>query len=428
MAVNKVVYDGATLVDLTGDTVTADNLAAGVKATGADGKPIVGLLPKVTIDAELSSTSENPVQNKAIATALDNKHDKNANILVGATEGRRLGFDNKNYLQCSQTGIDQAPVAMHLISNGRDKGTLVGESDLTHSYYKFTGTNGQDDGQAGLVPAPTARDKNRFLKGDGTWAKIPKNDITATDNTWTGQQTFNEVVLNREKYTTYVIIGISDTPVISTMVYIVTGAFTLDLATLAGALSASQSSVFTAYFAANADYSLTISNAGKLKYTGSASDVAITSAGLLLNVWMSKDDDGALTSIIQASKLEGEVKVEDGSKFWTYSEANNKTISFTVPPGVNRIKVKADIDGTDALPDASNYADIKNTSTNKIWGRGWCSSGPDGVVEDEENIDSIVGVTPNKTYTLLFDCFTTSGVTFSWGKAINAMTPTVEDY
>ena len=124
----------------------------------------------------------------------------------------------------------------------------------------------------------------------------------------------------------------------------------------------------------------------------------------------------------------GEVKVEDGSKFWTYSEANNKTISFTVPPGVNRIKVKADIDGTDGDPDASNYADIKNTSTNKIWGRGWCSSGPDGVVEDAENIDSIVGVTPNKTYTLLFDCLATSGVTFSWGKAINAMTPTVEDY
>lgn len=66
MAVNKVIYDGATLVDLTGDTVTADNLAAGVKATGADGKPIVGLLPKVTIDSQLSDSSTNPVQNKVI--------------------------------------------------------------------------------------------------------------------------------------------------------------------------------------------------------------------------------------------------------------------------------------------------------------------------------------------------------------------------
>lgn len=72
MAVNKVIYDGATLVDLTGDTVTADNLAAGVKATGADGKPIVGLLPKVTIDTELSASSTNPVQNKTITAALSN--------------------------------------------------------------------------------------------------------------------------------------------------------------------------------------------------------------------------------------------------------------------------------------------------------------------------------------------------------------------
>ncbi len=126
---------------------------------------------------------------------------------------------------------------------------------------------------------------------------------TSEANTWTAQQNFYDLMLNREKYTTYVVNGTSDTPITSTMVYAVTGAFTLDLATLAGALSASQSSVFTAYFAANADYSLTISNAGKLKYTGSASDVAITSAGLLLNVWMSKDGGGTLTSIVQASKL-----------------------------------------------------------------------------------------------------------------------------
>lgn len=128
---------------------------------------------------------------------------------------------------------------------------------------------------------------------------------TSEENRWTAQQNFQEILLNREKYTTYVVNGASDTPVTSTMVYAVTGAFTLNLATLAGALSASQSSVFTAYFAANADYSLTITNAGTLKYVGSASDVAITSAGLLLNIWMSKDGGGTVTSIVQASKLEG---------------------------------------------------------------------------------------------------------------------------
>ena len=72
MAVNKIIYNGATLLDLTSDTVTADDLAAGVTATGADGKPVVGLLPKVTIDTELSMSSTNPVQNNTITAALSN--------------------------------------------------------------------------------------------------------------------------------------------------------------------------------------------------------------------------------------------------------------------------------------------------------------------------------------------------------------------
>lgn len=72
MAVNKVIYGGNTLVDLTGDTVTAADLADGVKATGADGNPVIGLMQKVTIDAELSTTSTNPVQNKVVTEALAN--------------------------------------------------------------------------------------------------------------------------------------------------------------------------------------------------------------------------------------------------------------------------------------------------------------------------------------------------------------------
>ena len=73
----------------------------------------------------------------------------------------------------------------------------------------------------------------------------------------------------------------------------------------------------------------------------------------------------------------GEVKVEDGSKNWSFDETDNKTIAFTVPPGIKRIKVEATIDRNDGEPDASNYANIKNTSTNKVWGAGWSYSGPD---------------------------------------------------
>jgi hypothetical protein len=44
MAINKVVYDGDTLVDLTSDTVTPETLAKGYTAHGADGEAIVGTM------------------------------------------------------------------------------------------------------------------------------------------------------------------------------------------------------------------------------------------------------------------------------------------------------------------------------------------------------------------------------------------------
>lgn len=122
------------------------------------------------------------------------------------------------------------------------------------------------------------------------------------------------------------------------------------------------------------------------------------------------------------------VKVEDGSKYWTWNDADNKTIAFTVPPGIKRIKVFAEVDDASGEPFASNDASIKNTINNKYWGQGFSEANDGGDVEYHQNIDSIVGVTPNKTYTLHFNCLWTLGVTFSWGKAINAMTPTVEDY
>lgn len=126
---------------------------------------------------------------------------------------------------------------------------------------------------------------------------------------------------------------------------------------------------------------------------------------------------------------DGGVKVEDGSKKWSYREADDKTIAFTVPPGIKRIKVVAEVDYAEDAEDYSSfYACIKNTVNNKKWGEGISEC---EMLENinHVDIDSIVGVTPNKTYTLHFDCYyTRDGVTFSWGKAINDMAPTVEDY
>lgn len=230
MAVNKVIYGGNTLVDLTGDTVTAADLADGVKATGADGNPVVGIMQKVTIDAELSTTSTNPVQNKVVKTAID-------------------------------TVTASIPTKVSTLEN--DAGYLTQHQSL-----------------------------------DG-YAK------TSVANTWTAEQSLNNVNITYERYTASSVSGTSTsaTPTASIAVYTATGNFTLFLNSIASNLANGQTTVFTAYINANADYALSISVTGVVKYIGNASDVAITSAGLLLNIMMLKDASGNVTSIVQASKL-----------------------------------------------------------------------------------------------------------------------------
>ena len=42
MAISKVIYGGNVLIDLTGDSVTADKLLVGATAHGKDGEPVEG--------------------------------------------------------------------------------------------------------------------------------------------------------------------------------------------------------------------------------------------------------------------------------------------------------------------------------------------------------------------------------------------------
>lgn len=126
---------------------------------------------------------------------------------------------------------------------------------------------------------------------------------TNTANTWTAPQEFQQVKVVYENYFSVVVSGTSHTPKSSVMYYNATGAFTLDLSVVVSNLNPSASTVFTAFFKSTGDYTLTIKGAGAIKYTGSASDVALTKAGLLLNILIVKDTDANVTSIVQASKL-----------------------------------------------------------------------------------------------------------------------------
>ncbi|WP_337485458.1 hypothetical protein, partial [Phascolarctobacterium succinatutens] len=109
--------------------------------------------------------------------------------------------------------------------------------------------------------------------------------------------------INFESFATSRISGTYDSPATSVATYDVTGALTLDMSTLAGMISNGDASIFTAYIASNGSYALSITNAGTLKYAGSATDLAITANGLLLNIMLIKSSSGVLSSVAQASTL-----------------------------------------------------------------------------------------------------------------------------
>lgn len=342
MAVNKVIYGGNTLVDLTGDTVTAADLADGVKATGADGNPIVGLMQKVTIDAELSTTSTNPVQNKVVTEAIANMGGGSGSYLPltgGTVTGGitainfQTGAGANNYFQCRKfRGEGNANTYYHAIDFGYSGHDSVDfyEYDPNWNFYKCTSGNKSNavlvgningngwNGGARLTGAPTAPTAaagtnntqiattafvQKAIGGKADTSDLADFVTTSGQNLWRAQQTFNLATLDYEQYSAPYSSTDSVSPSTSAASYYATGAFALNLATLSALLSSNQSTVFTAYITAGGDYALSITNGGTVKYIGAASDLAITSASLLLNILMTKDSNGNLTSIVQANKL-----------------------------------------------------------------------------------------------------------------------------
>lgn len=211
----------------------------------------------VTVDTALSATSTNPVQNRVIKEALDNKLSKTEIAAAAFKDG-----------------------AGNIIAN-----TYAKKTDISGMVKTVNGTAPDTNGNVAIN-----------VSGGGGVS-------TSESNTWTAQQDFQYLGVAFERYNSANISGSSVTPNTSMAVYVASGAFTINMATIASRLSYNQATVFSAYITSDADYALTISDAGTVKYIGSASDLAITSAGLLLNILMSKDGTGNLISIIQANKL-----------------------------------------------------------------------------------------------------------------------------
>lgn len=285
------------------DTNGNINISTGGGGTGTN----------ITVDSTLSSTSNNPIANKAVYAALNNKLDKTGIAAYATRDSSGNVIINTYATKNELSGCVKSINNITPDSSGNVTITVSG------------GTGGNITVDSALSSTSTNAIQNRVVQQEFTSvrAAIPTkvsqltNDSgyltqhqsldgyvkTSGQNVWRAQQTFNLATLGYEQYTTPNSSTSSVSPSTSAASYYATGAFTLNLSTLSALLGSNQSTVFTAYITAGGDYALSITNGGTVKYIGAASDLAITSAGLLLNILMTKDNYGKLTSIVQANKL-----------------------------------------------------------------------------------------------------------------------------
>lgn len=162
---NIVIGDGAQAGDEgtnvsysyqigTGTNLTSNSLAVGYKDDSLVGHNYqlldltTGKVPndRINLDTIPSSNSGNAITSGAMYTALGNKQ----NTLIAG-------------------------------SNINISGDTISATDTTYS--NFTGSDSITAGSAGLVPAPSAGDENKFLKGDGTWDTVGGGGTTYTAGT-----------------------------------------------------------------------------------------------------------------------------------------------------------------------------------------------------------------------------------------------------
>lgn len=263
-----------------------------------------GIGGSITIDSALSSTSTNPVQNKVIKDALDDKANLNKNNTFLKENWFEKGVSLLAYRDSnsaikwyqSPTNPSIASIDATNYTGTAAKATQDGAGNvITETYATKSDISGVVKSVNGTKPDSNGNVTIALSGGGGV--------STSESNTWTGKQTFQKMKFNFESYNAPRISSATDNPSSSVAVYNVQGNFTLDMSVLAGLLSNGDATLFTAYITSNGAYTLSINNAGTLKYVGSASNLAITANGLLLNIMLIKSSSGDVSSVVQASTL-----------------------------------------------------------------------------------------------------------------------------
>lgn len=152
--VNKVVYGGNTLIDLTSDTITAADLASGVTAHDKSGAPITGTntydsdtSDDTAVASEILATKTAHARGVALTGTMPNR---------GGVAGTITTLDGEYAIQqgyhdgSGKVGIDAAEAAKLVPQNIRQgitvlgvEGTMSGQEDVKAQARTVTPTTAQ---------------------------------------------------------------------------------------------------------------------------------------------------------------------------------------------------------------------------------------------------------------------------------------------
>lgn len=162
---NKIIYGDQTLMDITDTTATENNVLEGEVFYNASGARSVGLLSDAT---------------------------QSTHGLMSATDKTKLdGFlSADNYLTSHQDISGKANTAdLATVATSGSYVDLLNKPDLSvylTSVPIMVGATSNAAGTAGLTPAPTSADVDKFLAGDGTYKSggLPMVILSYGHSTW----------------------------------------------------------------------------------------------------------------------------------------------------------------------------------------------------------------------------------------------------
>ena len=167
---NKVVYNGTTLIDLTGDTVTAANLAQGVTAHDASGAPITGSMTGGTdagdvwqdaqgyvhLDDEAAQAVTHPDPEVSINTSaglITATHTQSSGLVTGGTTTDTLQLSTQSGTTISPTESEQTAVAAGKYTLGAVKVGAISSTYVGSGIDRNDSTDLSASGATVTVPA-----------------------------------------------------------------------------------------------------------------------------------------------------------------------------------------------------------------------------------------------------------------------------------